>query len=508
MIFIYLLLIFSQWANEVRLTNASGLSYVAGQNAWAVAAANDTVWVVWYDNRNGRWQIYYKYSTNGGAGWTADAMVADSGMCPSVTIPYPIGTHPIYGRILSYATFMRYYDNWEIMASFYTPNWGWITTRFTSNAGSSIYPSITADSSYILLTWMDNRTGDWEIRFRRSTDYGNGWSSDAALTSSLGHSWLPQSALSKNKFYVVWQDKRDGNFEIYFKKSTDAGTTWSTDTRLTYTSTQTYWPSIAVSGQYIYVAYVEKGDYLVTDDNIYFIRSTDEGNTWSSPILLSLPSSTRDTLEGNQLNSIYPSLVANKNFVGIAYLQAISQETYAPFDSQQWRINFQRSSNYGTTWSSAERITTTWADDSLIWFPSLCADQIKDIAYITWWKLVTANNAEVFLRKGTGVIGIEEIQKADKGKSGECIISPNPFRRNLNIKFLTQLKDNTGIIIYDILGQVVKELPSTSSSISTTQHLIWDGTDNNGNCCRPGVYFVMFQAKDGKRVLMKVCKLE
>jgi|GEM_PF-6323675 len=506
---VIMLFLLSQWGDIIRLTTANGLSYVSNQNARSVAAANDTVWVVWSDNRNGRWQIYYKLSTNGGSGWSADAMVADSGFCPTVVIPYPIGTQSIWGSVLAYCAFMTTkYGNWEIMTSFYSKSYAqWITARFTTESHNSIYPSIAADSSYILLLWMDDRTGNWEIRFRRSTDYGTTWSADSALTINSGHSWFPQAALNRQKFYVVWQDNRTGNFEIYFKKSTNAGRNWSSDSQLTSTTSQSYWPTIAVKDNYIYVAYIEKGDELGRgyDDEIYFIRSTDEGNTWSSPINLSV-GIENNFRTGDQYNSICPSIVANKNFVGLVRERAISIDNGG---QQSWQIEFRRSSDYGQTWQAT---WTTLAlcnnDDTLVWAPSLCADPVKDMAYVTWWKLVSATNAEVYIRKGTGVIGVDEWQyPAEQISDFNCALFPNPFTKELNIKFPDLVGQEYTIKIYDSSGRLIKEFCIDPNQNTKIQSLKWGELDNHGNSVPPGVYFILLKLRE-KCIWKKVCKLE
>ena len=69
------------------------------------------------------------------------------------------------------------------------------------------------------------------------------------------------------------------NGEIYYKRSTDAGTSWGADTRLTNAPYFSESPSIAISGSVLHVVWYDErnnwGDY-----NIYYKRSTDGGLTW------------------------------------------------------------------------------------------------------------------------------------------------------------------------------------------------------------------------------------
>ena len=76
-------------------------------------------------------------------------------------------------------------------------------------------------------------TGTDEIYYKRSTDAGVNWGTDTRLTNNTADSWYPSVAVSGSVVHVVWDDNRDGNSEIYYKRSTDAGVNWGADTRLT-----------------------------------------------------------------------------------------------------------------------------------------------------------------------------------------------------------------------------------------------------------------------------------
>ncbi|MBZ0201847.1 MAG: hypothetical protein K8I03_02390 [Ignavibacteria bacterium] len=58
---------YTQWQPDVQLTNNSGASLTSDNNGWCVAADGNLVHVVWYDDRDGNTEIYYKRSINGGA---------------------------------------------------------------------------------------------------------------------------------------------------------------------------------------------------------------------------------------------------------------------------------------------------------------------------------------------------------------------------------------------------------------------------------------------------------
>jgi hypothetical protein len=59
---------------------------------------------------------------------------------------------------------------------------------------------------------------------------------------------------------------------------------------------------------------------------------------------------------------------------------------------------------------------------------------------------------------------------------------PNPFNSELNIKLTVENISNYTVTVYDLFGNVVKNI--------STANLIWDGTDNYGKMVNTGVYFV------------------
>src|SRR3954464_8347995 len=91
------------------------------------------------------------------------------------------------------------------------------------------------------------------------------WQADFRLTNDPANSGLSQNnaksvAASGSAVHVVWYDERDGNKEIYYKRSTDNGLTWGADTRLTNNPFTSSVPSVSVSGQVVHVSWVDDRD--------------------------------------------------------------------------------------------------------------------------------------------------------------------------------------------------------------------------------------------------------
>jgi hypothetical protein len=73
------------------------------------------------------------------------------------------------------------------------------------------------------------------------------WTPAKRLTWTAGNSGSPDLAVDfPDHLHVIWYDGTPGNYEIYYKKSADAGSTWSANKRLTFTSGNSWWTAIAV----------------------------------------------------------------------------------------------------------------------------------------------------------------------------------------------------------------------------------------------------------------------
>ncbi|MBN2018228.1 MAG: T9SS type A sorting domain-containing protein [Candidatus Cloacimonetes bacterium] len=75
---------------------------------------------------------------------------------------------------------------------------------------------------------------------------------------------------------------------------------------------------------------------------------------------------------------------------------------------------------------------------------------------------------------------------------------PNPFSTSTIIKFsnTSEITENTEITIYNIKGQLVRELPIFASSPCRFVEVVWDGRDENGYEVKSGVYFYKLDTQD------------
>ena len=240
------------WGVESRLSPNDSL----GSSIPSISVSGTYVHVVWEDLRNYNWGIYYKRSTDGGINWDADIRLSidiSSSALPSIATS---------GSIVN-VVWQDYFNGipgiYHKRSSDGGMNWGNIAS-LTNNTFRSDYPSIAVSGSTVHVVWPDVHDINYEIYYLRSTDGGLNWGTHTRLTNNTHTSWNPSIAVSSSLVHVVWQEERDGNKEIYYKRSTDGGINWGTDTRLTNNSAMSYNPSIAVSGSFAHVLWHDNRD--------------------------------------------------------------------------------------------------------------------------------------------------------------------------------------------------------------------------------------------------------
>jgi hypothetical protein len=187
-----------------------------------------------------------------------------------------------------------------------------------------VKPSMVADlEANIYTVWQDARDGGTynnRIYFSRSTDGGVIWSPNISVTADIPVTTVVNQLAPRIAFdnvtgqaAAVWQDNRDGHYDIYFSRyfsaSTDGGVTWSwswspsvkVNDDAVNPSAHKLHPSLVISdGGYIYVAWQDQRN---GNDDIYFSRSEDSGATWLQPNTM-VTDDPETTLQANRSPSI------------------------------------------------------------------------------------------------------------------------------------------------------------------------------------------------------------
>jgi hypothetical protein len=245
----------SSWSAPKRLTWTTGDTF----QPCIRADSNNRLYVVFHDYTSGNAEVYFKKSTDGGSTWMAmkrltwnsgasvfPTMAVDSNDNIRLTwIDTTSGNSEIY-----YRHSLDKGSTWSAVK------------RLTWNSGISTRPFVITDpSNAIHIFWDDDTPGRREIYYKKSSDGGLNWSGLKRLTWTTGHSQEANAAIGPgtNHLYLVWHDFTN-NSEIYFKESTNGGSTWLPLKRITWNAGLTFHPNVAVdSNQYVHLVYDDRG---------------------------------------------------------------------------------------------------------------------------------------------------------------------------------------------------------------------------------------------------------
>ena len=356
------------WAAAKRITWTSGGCF----NPAIAVDASGNPHVVWYGEVAGQYDVYYRKSSDGGSSWgIVRKLKPTSGFCPAIAIDSSGHLHVVWhgGTVANYEI---YYAKSTDGGATWTSG-----KRLIWNSGSSQEPDIAVDSlGNLHVIWRDETPGNAEIYYKRSSDGGTTWASTKRLTWTPGYSEYASLAVDPSgNPHVVWDDDTPGNTDIYYLKSTNGGTTWTSIKRLTSTSGWPGDPEIAADslGRLHLIFHYDKPG----NDEIYYKKSADAGGTWS-------PNRRLTWTTGSSWG---PSVAVDpSDFLHVVYYDD------TPGNDE---IYYLQSPDGGASWTSGQRLTWTsgWSRQ-----PAIAAYSSSNL-HVVWFDN-TPGNYEIFYKNG------------------------------------------------------------------------------------------------------------
>lgn len=474
--------------------DSMGIAVSIGANAQtypAIAFDNTNYLIVWSDNCNSlTWDIYAARVDQSGVVLDAASIFVSMGMqlpaSPSVAFD---GTNylivwerdsDVYGARINRAGIVLDPDAIAIV----------------TNDKHQWSPSVAFDGTNYLVVWADQ----YLLGRPYSDIYGtrvnqagivldaNGFAISAAAYDQL----YPCVAFDGMNYLVVWQDERGGdNPDIFGSRVTPSGIVLDPG-------------GVAIST----ASYAQKHSTIAFDGTNYLIVWEDWRNSTDADIYGARVAQTGTVLDPN----------------GIALCTA-SHWQWSPaiaFDGTDYSVAWQDWRNsidhdiYGATINTSGTIVNTYviSGQSGHQLSPALAHGTSDsalIVYSGWADSINAHpaNAMRIWGKFYPFVGIEDKSASGAQAANSLLrVFPNPFSEQTCFSFAAEQRSPyMKLNIYDITGNLVRQLPLTTVNPSLCASGTWQGQDDSGNQLPAGVYFCRLKVDD-QAVTKKIVKLK
>ncbi len=290
------------FGSNVRVNDIPGTAGLFG--ATVALDRHNRAHLVWFDNRDGDYDIYYVGESDRPDGLTPAVRVNDDKDNPVEADVFGDGeptssadpafqTLPCLAVDASGVIYVAWQDYRRNQADIYfakSTDGGKTfgrNLRVNDDIGRAgqLYPSLAVDARGTLyLAWHDFRRGNQDIYFSRSTDGGKTFSRNIRVNDDQGTAgqFNPSLAVDpEGPVYLAWHDLRNGQADIYFAVSRDGGATFSPNRRLNDDRGEAYQfhPSLGVGSRGTVAVAWE--DYRNGQADIYLTYSRDGGDMFS-----------------------------------------------------------------------------------------------------------------------------------------------------------------------------------------------------------------------------------
>jgi hypothetical protein len=466
---------FAQWSQPKMISMPGGSTYPQ------ILAVGDTLHVV-YNNNRGGWKVCYARSTNAGLTWEQHRVLSDTANTENTTGQRIMSSG---SRLLVAWSAYRIHPN-AVQGIYYSistnsgVNWS-SNQRIDGTHFNDIMVYVTAvgfDSLINIIVCSRPQIDTLAFYDIRSTDFGSTWSVSQRVFWCV-QSGKPDIGLNKDKIYYAW----GGNFawsdtwELYYIRSTDGGLSWSDSVSLsTFDDLPSQSPAISFSEQgnpaiswfdYKYSPYMSTGD-------IFCRWSFDGGTNW-------IPES--QATHNHFAN--FSDIVWDRDIIHVVWMDLRFGYRYT--------IYYRNIKVDSGIWSPEQRLEE---------MPSNSKDPAMAVSggkvYVIWYedRYDGQNLAGIyFARYPNFPTGISESEIPEQFE--ELAAYPNPFNSSTIIQY-SNFTEGGHIEIYNVTGQKVRVFQIEAGKEGQIK---WDATDAKGNRVSSGIYFARASAPQEEKTI-------
>lgn len=233
----------------------------------AVTANKDGLHVVWLDGRaldgiHDTWSVYYRKSPDYGSTWENEQLIATSTFESADPLSMEIVGEPEIisnelGELIITVRYKRGSGQNRRITSFRSADGGrnWVEIMVKQDNFSPIqYNPITMEGpKEASMVWIDlaptpNKSNyyNWEVFFMRTMNSGTTWKDLNRLTNDAGYSYLPMLAWGGRKLITVWANREPSGtpWKLCVRSSTNKGWSWGSVLTIPLGSSSAWQPAI------------------------------------------------------------------------------------------------------------------------------------------------------------------------------------------------------------------------------------------------------------------------
>lgn len=260
-------------SDPVVISDAQGNFYISSTSRQPVSGFNRQM-LLYKSTNNGQTFFFHSVAVpgSGGAGEDKEWIFCD-----------PVSTNSTFNNIFISWTSFGPSTGIKFRKS---TNGGlnWLSTiNISDNPAGQGSNICSGTSSQIYVVWQSNG-----VKFDKSTNGGASFGTDFQLSNVVTTNGFPyiccdySNNATRGNVYIVWDDQRSGNYDVWFQRSTNGGTSWlASPVRVNdVTTNNQYWPVIQCDNNgNLFIIYYDTrlGSSQI---NSYIAYSTDAGSTW------------------------------------------------------------------------------------------------------------------------------------------------------------------------------------------------------------------------------------
>jgi len=340
--------------------------------------------------------------------------------------------------------------------------------------------------------------------FDKSTDEGNTWLANDVFVDGMPYGWdydipgisrangLPitkcdlSGGSNHGTIYINWSDQSNGinNTDVWLAKSTDYGNTWSSPIRVNQDNSQKHqfftWMEIDQSTGYLYFIYYDRRNYTDNQTDVYMAYSVDGGETFKEEKISETPFTPNTGVFFGDYNNI-----------------SVQKGIVRPIWTRLQSGNLS--------------VLTAIIDTSLLDFTPIPLDTfvVNDTTIVTDTILIndTLFITDTLFVDGDTIIQYDTIFLAiDTEQQFDFNIEtyPNPTTDEIYFSFKLHEKAKVSLIIYDFSGREIIELID-EKNLAYGKHILSLGTKEKQLVS--GSYFYIIKV-DGKRSKKRIFIVE